>query len=60
MNASPERLYVEVRVPYTKTEQEFLRLAVQAASSKYRELQDRISSPHEPHDEACALPEDIS
>lgn len=35
---TPETLYVELRILYTKTEQEFLRLAVQAASKKYREL----------------------
>jgi len=29
---TPETLYVELRILYTKTEQEFLRLAVQAVS----------------------------
>ena len=38
MNTSSETLYVEIRIPYCKTEQEFLRLAVQAASKKYRQL----------------------
>ena len=36
-------LYVEIHIAYTKTEQEFLRLAVQAASKKYRELRQSLS-----------------
>ena len=38
-----ETLYVEIHIAYTKTEQEFLRLAVQAASKKYRELRQSLS-----------------
>jgi hypothetical protein len=38
MNSSHETFYVELHIPYTRTAQEFLRLAVQTASRKYRGL----------------------
>ena len=50
---TPETLYVEIRIVYTKTEQEFLGLAIQAASKKYREL--RPSSSQQTRSESISL-----
>lgn len=38
MRPLPDDPYIELYVPDAKTEQEFLRLAVQAAAMKYRVL----------------------
>lgn len=46
--------YIELYVPDAKTEQEFLRLTVQAAVMKYRQTHGRANSPPQAtYDEAC-------
>jgi hypothetical protein len=45
MSPLPSDPYIELYVPDAKTEQEFLRLAVQAAVIKYRALHDKNSNP---------------
>jgi hypothetical protein len=45
MSSLPSDPYIELDVPDAKTEQEFLRLAVQAAVMKYRALHNKDSSP---------------
>ena len=47
MSSSPDAdvAYIDIHVPNAKTEQEFLRLAVQVAAKKYRNLHDRMSLP---------------
>lgn len=43
MSPAPKAPYVEIHVPNAPTEQEFLRLAVQAAVLKYRAGHDHIA-----------------
>jgi hypothetical protein len=45
MGPLPGNPYIELHVPDAKTEQEFLRLAVQTAAMKYRALHDKDSNP---------------
>ena len=45
MNLIPHVSHIDIRVPHATTEQEFLRLAVQAAARKFRELQANPPSP---------------
>jgi len=45
MSPLPGDPYIELYVPDVKTEQEFLRLAVQAAAKKYRASHHKDSSP---------------
>jgi hypothetical protein len=51
MSSLPSAPHVEIRIPDTKTEQEFLQFAVQAAVKKYRELHVRITPPQTPFSE---------
>ena len=46
MRSLPEVSFVDIQVPNAKTQQEFLRLAVQVAAKKYRETRDKAYSPH--------------
>jgi len=56
MSPLPDDLYIELYVPNAKTEQEFLRFAVQAAIMKYRVLHHKDSSPPQASDnDAIAL-----
>lgn len=55
MNPLPSDPYIELHVPEAKTEQEFLRLAVQAAVMKYRETYGTINPPQSTCDEASSL-----
>jgi hypothetical protein len=48
MNPAPNVSYIDIHVPYTASEQEFLRLAVQAAARKFRELRAESKSSHRP------------
>lgn len=45
MGFSPHVSHIDIRIPHAVTEQEFLRLAVQAAARKFRELHAGASSP---------------
>ncbi len=55
MNPLPHVSYVELCVPDAKSEQEFLRFAVQAAVTKYREIHGgSMSFPHTTYDEVCS------
>ena len=45
MNPLPDVSYIEVQVPCAKTEQEFLRLAVQAAVIEYRKIHGNSINP---------------
>ena len=45
MNPLPDVSYLDIQVPNTKTEQEFLRLAVQAAVKKYRKTHGHVINP---------------
>lgn len=45
MDSTPQVSYIDIRIPHTVTEQEFLRLAVQAAARKFRELHADALSP---------------
>jgi hypothetical protein len=56
MSPLPSDPYIELYVPDAKTEQEFLRFAVQAAVMKYRVLHHKDSSPPQAGDnDAIAL-----
>jgi hypothetical protein len=44
MGSTPQVSYIDIRIPHAVTEQEFLRLAVQAAARKFRELRADTSS----------------
>ncbi len=48
---------IELHVPYAETEQEFLRLAVQAAVRSYRERHKCTQSSPATHQDACVIPE---
>lgn len=55
MNPLPHVSYVELYVPDAKSEQEFLRFAVQAAVAKYREMHgSSMSCPQTTYDEVCS------
>jgi len=57
MGFIPQVSYIDIRIPHAVTEQEFLRLAVQAAARKSRELQADASSPvRRPGAEIIATP----
>jgi hypothetical protein len=45
MNPLPNVSYLDLQVPNAKTEQEFLRLAVQAAVKKYRKTHGHVINP---------------
>lgn len=45
MDFSPHVSHIDIRIPHAVTEQEFLRLAVQAAARKFRELHANSSLP---------------
>lgn len=45
MGLIPPVSHIDIRIPHAATEQEFLRLAVQAAARKFRELHANPSSP---------------
>jgi hypothetical protein len=57
MSPLPSDPYIELCVPDAKTEQEFLRLAVQAAAMKYRKTHGSSINPppQANYDEACSL-----
>jgi hypothetical protein len=60
MSSSPHVLYVELHVPNAKTEQEFLRHAVQAAVIKYRALHHKdFSPPQTARNDTIALPQNV-
>lgn len=57
MDLIPHVSHIDIRVPHAVTEQEFLRLAVQAAARKFRELHaDASSSLRRPCAEIIAPP----
>lgn len=57
MGFIPQVSYIDIRIPHAGTEQEFLRLAVQAAARKFRELHADASSPvRRPDAEIIAIP----
>lgn len=57
MGFIPQVSYIDIRIPHAVTEQEFLRLAVQAAARKFRDLQADTSSPvRRPGAEIIATP----
>lgn len=57
MDLIPHVSHVDIRVPHAVTEQEFLRLAVQAAARKFRELHANALSPvQRPGAEIIATP----
>jgi hypothetical protein len=61
MNPSPKVPYVELHIPDAETEQEFLRLAVQAAIRKYRETRNNpINPPRATRDEGYSLQVNVS
>jgi hypothetical protein len=45
MDLIPHVSHIDIRVPHAATEQEFLRLAVQVAARKFRELHADAPSP---------------
>jgi hypothetical protein len=52
--------YIDIHVPLAASEQEFLRLAVQAAARRFRELQTQsLSSFQPPGPEILATPSQI-
>lgn len=58
MNPLPDVSYIDIQVPNTKTEQEFLRLAVQAAVMEYRKTHgNSINPPQVTGDKVFFLPE---
>jgi hypothetical protein len=58
MNPLPDVSYIDIQVPNTKTEQEFLRLAVQAAVMEYRKAHgNSINPPQAAYDKVFFLPE---
>jgi hypothetical protein len=57
MDSIPHVSYIDIRIPHAVTEQEFLRLAVQAAARKFRELHAHAPSPlRHPRAEIIAAP----
>ena len=56
MSSLPNAPHVEIHIPDAKTEQEFLRFAVQVAVKKYRELHVRITQPQAPLAEGNVSP----
>lgn len=57
MNLIPHVSHIDIRVPHATTEQEFLRLAVQAAARRFRELRaDAASLIQRPGTELIATP----
>jgi hypothetical protein len=56
MIPSPKVLHIGLRIPYAETEQEFLRLSIQAAIRKYRETRNNpITLPQTANDETYSL-----
>lgn len=57
MDLIPHVPYIDIRIPHAVTEQEFLRLAVQAAARKFRALHaDPASSIRRPGTETISTP----
>lgn len=60
MDLIPHVSHIDIRIPHAVTEQEFLRLAVQAAARKFRELHaDPSSSVRRPATEIISTPPQV-